>query len=692
MPHLPPVCRRTTRTIGANRARRTARSRALRTAPLLAASVLAATVLAAPAPAGAAASDHPVTSRASATATGGQTAGSAFSPAISGDGRWVAYLSKGPGPVPGFAPSHLNVYRYDRATGVSVVASPAVAGTGGQANADSDDPQISGNGRYISFESDATNLVSGDGNGKRDIFRRDLVLGTTQLVSRVTGGGAAGNLPSDNATMSADGSSIAFESAATNLVAGADANGQYDSFVWSGNGQVIRLANKVGGSASNGGTLYPAISADGSTVAYQSSSSNLPVAGVGSGDYDIYVQPATGGTITRANVPSTGPGGPNQGGYVPQISGDGTRVIFNSQATNLVAADTNAKRDAFLRNLSAGTTTRISTNAFGGQLTAGGDVFGISTDGQVTAFRTPDDQVLTLPNPSFHQHVYARAANGSISAIDLRDANGAFGDTGSGTGALSATGRYVVFDSLATDLVRNDTNATWDVFVRDRQATSEPFDSWSGLVQQQHTDFTGKPASAAVVAEEAARLANGETTVGRFLVDMAHDPAWSAKRGPVIRLYWSFFLRAPDKSGMAYWLAKSENGMNLPTMAERFAVSSEFANSYGKLSDTDFVELVYGNVLQRKADAAGLAHWVAKLQTGMTRGGMMTQFSESSEGKRVMAPYVDVLLLHLGLLRALPTTGVFGAETLAVANGVSPISQIADDLRMTSAYASRTAS
>jgi Tol biopolymer transport system component len=664
-------------------------SRFARSSPLLAGSVLVAALLTSPAPARAAASDRPVTGRVSVTAEGAQIAGGASNPVISADGRWVAYRSSGPGPVAGFAPKHLNIYRHDRATGATVLVTAPAAGTGAEVNGDSGDLRISNDGRYVSFESQATNLTPGDNNGTWDVYRRDVKLGTTQLISRAPGG-AIGNLESGNATMSADGSRIAFESQSTNLV-GADTNAQYDVFVWTSPGQLLRLANTGGGPASNGSTIYPSISADGSTVAFQSSSSNLPVSGTGSGAYDIYRQPAMGGAITRMNVPVSGSGGPNSGGYVPHISGDGTKVLFDSQASNLVVGDTNVKRDAFLRDTVAGTTTRVSTDAFGSQLPNGGNSVEISADGQVIAFYTADD-VVNLANPLHHDHLYTRTTGGSITAVDVRVVDGAFGSHAATSASLSATGRYVAFGTDAKDLVRNDTNKVTDVFVRDRQATSAPFDSWVDLVQQQYVDFTGTAASPAVVAEAAARLANGETTVGRFLVERAHDPAWSAKRGPVIRLYWSFFLRAPDKSGMAYWLAKSQNGMNLPTMASKFAASSEFKNTYGSLSNTGFVNLVYGNVLQRKADAAGVAHWVKKLETGMTRGGMMTQFSESSEGKRVMAPYVDVLLLRLGLLRALPTTGVFGAETLAVANDISPISQIADDLRLTPAYASRTAS
>jgi hypothetical protein len=348
--------------------------------------------------------------------------------------------------------------------------------------------------------------------------------------------------------------------------------------------------------------------------------------------------------------------------------------------------------DTFVRDRTAGTTTRVSTNAFGGQIAKGGDLVAFSYDGDTVAFGAVDPDVTSPSSNGTTYHAYLRSGAGTITVADVRDANGAYANGGVLGGAISGTGRYVAFTSSASDIVRNDTNTASDVFVRDRQATSAPFTTWALLADQQYIDFAGHSGTSGQVADWAARLANGETNVGRMIAAHAHGPAWSGKRGPVLRLYWAFFLRAPDAGGLAYWLGKSEGGMPLATIAQKFALSSEFQNTYGPLADADFVKLVYGNVLQRKSDAAGVSFWVDQLQHhGLTRGGMMPKFSESSEGKRVLSPYVDVLLLHLGLLRQLPTKVEFSSETQAVITGNTPIEDLADQLRLWGSYSARFA-
>jgi hypothetical protein len=155
-------------------------------------------------------------------------------------------------------------------------------------------------------------------------------------------------------------------------------------------------------------------------------------------------------------------------------------------------------------------------------------------------------------------------------------------------------------------------------------------------------------------------------------------------------MYWAFFLRQPDASGLAHWLGLYESGQSLNTIAGKFARSSEFKNTYGPLSDAAFVDLVYTNVLRRPADAAGSDYWVQKLQHGgVTRGAMMSKFSESSEGTRVLAPQVDILLVHLGLLRKLPSNVQFDGWLDNLRKGTESAQALADELRQTSAYVSR---
>ncbi|MGN6692975.1 MAG: DUF4214 domain-containing protein, partial [Aquihabitans sp.] len=139
----------------------------------------------------------------------------------------------------------------------------------------------------------------------------------------------------------------------------------------------------------------------------------------------------------------------------------------------------------------------------------------------------------------------------------------------------------------------------------------------------------------------------------------AHDPAWALHREPVARLYQAFFHRVPDLNGLNYWVKKRQGGTKLSVIAAAFAASNEFKTAYGNVDNTDFVTLVYGNVLQRKPDAPGLAHWVKKMDGGMSRGDVMVAFSESSEGKRFLAPEVDATLMGLAMLHAMPSKALW---------------------------------
>lgn len=125
---------------------------------------------------------------------------------------------------------------------------------------------------------------------------------------------------------------------------------------------------------------------------------------------------------------------------------------------------------------------------------------------------------------------------------------------------------------------------------------------------------------------------------------------------PVARLYRAFFLRDPDPSGLRYWVGRHQSGVRLAAIAGSFARSSEFTRRYGSLTDRQFVQRVYQNVLGRQPDAKGLDYWTRRLSTtGIGRGGLMAQFSESSEFRAKNAPVIGPLALTFVLLRRLPT-------------------------------------
>lgn len=265
------------------------------------------------------------------------------------------------------------------------------------------EPAVSADGNVVVFHSAASNLVAGDTNGLVDVFAHDLTTGETTRVDVATGGGqtAVNNpigFPGEGASVepavSADGNTIVFRSTADNLVP-ADINRGEDIFA---HDRTTGATTRVSPALSNAGAGFfagsarsPQISADGSTVVF---SSNLDV---------VAVALATG-DLSRVSTNSAGTGGGNGGSFFPAVSADGRYVSFISIATDLVTGDTNGNRDVFVRDRAIGTTTRVNVSSTGTQ--ANGDSFNptaISADGRLVAFTS---QASTLVAGRTGQNVY----------------------------------------------------------------------------------------------------------------------------------------------------------------------------------------------------------------------------------------------------------------------------------------------
>jgi len=141
-----------------------------------------------------------------------------------------------------------------------------------------------------------------------------------------------------------------------------------------------------------------------------------------------------------------------------------------------------------------------------------------------------------------------------------------------------------------------------------------------------------------------------------WLSSQIQGARYQFRMGGVARLYRAFFLRDPETSGLSFWFSRINSGYGLNHIASYFAQSSEFVNRYGSLNNTDYVKLVYQNVLGRQPDASGLAFWVNQLEnTSTTRGDLMVGFSESSEYKRLNKARIDVIITYFGLLHRAPS-------------------------------------
>jgi Tol biopolymer transport system component len=225
--------------------------------------------------------------------------------------------------------------------------------------------QFSADGRYVVFESDASNLVAGDSNNANwDIFVKDLQSGAIQRVS-TDAAGVQGNDSSCNAQFSADGRTVVFESYASNLVNG-DSNGANDVFVKDlQSGAIQRVSTDAAGAQGNGGSYNAQFSADGRYVVFESGASNL-VAGDSNGMRDVFVKDLQSGAIQRVSTDAAGVQG-NGAATSAQFSADGRYVVFESDASNLVAGDSNGTIDIFVKDLQSGAIQRVSTDAAGVQ-------------------------------------------------------------------------------------------------------------------------------------------------------------------------------------------------------------------------------------------------------------------------------------------------------------------------------------
>jgi Tol biopolymer transport system component len=305
--------------------------------------------------------------RVSVDSDGTQSDGFSYYPSLSADGRYVAFVSDASNLVSGDTNGDSDVFVHDTQTGVTTRVS--VDSNGMQAYDSypcswySDPPSLSADGRYVAFISLANNLVSGDTNGWSDIFVHDMQTGATTRVS-VDSSGGQGNDSSDSPSISADGHYVVFSSYANNLVSG-DANKTSDIFIHDmQTGTTTLISVDSTGSQGNNSSYDPSISADGRKVVFYSNADNL-VSGDTNGTHtDIFVHDLQTGTTTRVSMDSSGVQG-NEDSYYPSISADGRYVVFSSYASNLVSGDINERNDVFLHDLQMGTTTLVSMNSSG---------------------------------------------------------------------------------------------------------------------------------------------------------------------------------------------------------------------------------------------------------------------------------------------------------------------------------------
>ncbi len=416
-----------------------------------------------------AAPNAPVTARVSIPSGGGQANGASILPSLSADGTLVVFTSSAYNLVAGDNNGYADIFLHNRSN--SMTERISLTSSGGASDGDSQTAVISPDGRYVAFASTASNLVASDFNFASDIFLRDRQNSQTRRVS-VLSNGAQADGRSISPAVSSGGRYVAFQSLATNLVSG-DTNSSDDIFLHdTQSGQTLRLSVSSSGAQANGSSMLPSLSASGRLAAFRSLASNL-VGGDTNDHADIFVRDLDAGLTTRVSIASSGDQA-NGNSISAVISADGRYVAFISEASNLVSGDTNGFRDVFVHDRQTGTTERVSVSSAGAQANdTTNTLLGISADGRQVAFASWADNLVGEDTNGYYDVFVHDRWSGVTEIVSVNNALQA-GDRESYHPAISADGRFIAFNSYATNLVSGDTNGAFDVFVRDREAQPQP--------------------------------------------------------------------------------------------------------------------------------------------------------------------------------------------------------------------------
>lgn len=419
------------------------------------------------------------TTRVSVSSTGGQANGLSNVDAITPDGRFLLFTSEADNLVPGDTNGKQDTYVRDLWTGQTERVS--LADNGDQGNGSSWGSGISSDGRYVAFTSSASNLVPGDDNNNclpnqasygdyvncPDVFLRDRQSRRTFLISRAPDGGP-GNSHSYSSFLSPDSRYIGFYSRAENLVPG-DTNWTNDAFLFDRvTNQVERVSVASDGAESYGYSFADGVSADGRYALFTSTASNL-VPGDTNGQTDVFIRDRQARETKRVSVALDGSQG-NGESWGWAISADGRFALISSRASNLVAGDTNGAADVLVLDIQTREVTPISVSSGGdqGQANSGDVRVQWSPDGRYVVFDSSASNLVPGDNNAMTDIFLRDRAKAQTFIVSIAT-NGTQGNGASDNAVVSADGKTVAFTSRASNLVEGDTNGVWDVFVRQRQ-------------------------------------------------------------------------------------------------------------------------------------------------------------------------------------------------------------------------------
>jgi hypothetical protein len=433
-------------------------------------------------------------------ARNGLASSSLTSNALSSNGRYLVFSCDDPSLVNQDSNGCSDIFLFD--TDLEQVRRVSVSSAGAQSNGPSQRASLSGNGRYVAFDSSASNLVADDSNARSDIFLKDLDTGAVRCISRPASGQSNG--VSDQAVISNDGRFVVFRSSATNLVSN-DTNRCNDIFLYEvAPSTLTRISENSGGIATNRACQNPSISPLGDVISFDSAATNL----VGNSNQfsQVYLKQRVGGAISCVSKTPAGlPGNGNS--YAPNLAS--TKLAFLSQASDLIADDINGVTDAFVCDHSGSTVVRVSTTTNGQQLDKSSTSCAVNDLNQAV-FSTAA-QTLSGSSDGLSQIYRKNLTDGTIVATSES------GQGASDQATIALITARVAFHTQASNLsVEPDTNGTDDIVtnldsIGKRASAPRPSVSLTktavlqgvsgqaseGLVQVGHSDLTaGLPTNA----------------------------------------------------------------------------------------------------------------------------------------------------------------------------------------------------
>lgn len=206
-------------------------------------------------------------------------------------------------------------------------------------------------------------------------------------------------------------------------------------------------------------------------------------------------------------------------------------------------------------------------------------------------------------------------------------------------------------------------------------AVPVPFDDTLTFVTRTFQDVVGRSPTATERSTWVQRIEAHTATPGSMIQALRTGGDGTTNVDPIVRLYRAYFLRDPDVGGFDYWVGQRRRGRSLSWTSDAFVATNEFKTMYAGVGTVEFVRRVYDNVLGRPADQAGLDYWSSQIDTGRkSRGAVMLGFSESAEHRNRLNVHVQMLVLHLTLLDALPAPRQAQAdEDLVLVHGIATL-------------------